>query len=399
MKQRFFRKILKNGMIIFLEKRNLPIVSLAYVVRNGSINETLEEKGISHYMEHMLYKGTPTRNSRQIAKEIEGTGGILNGFTSEEVTAFWCKIPNKNLSIGLEVLGDLMKNPLFEKKELEKERQVIFEEIKMYHDTPALYVQDRIQNLLYDGTMGKDIIGSYETMNSITREKIVKKFKEIYTPNNLILAVVGDVDFEGLVKFVEKNFGTERAEVPKISFGTKNDSVIEEREGISQANLVFAHHTPLATDDKSYAAIILNELMVGGMSSRLFSEIREKRNLAYAVRGGSNINERFSYNFVSIGTKKENVEIVKKIILEEYKKVSESLEEKEFSDIKKQLIGNYLLSMEDSQEQLINLIISEYLGNAENFYNFEEKINKVTLEEVKELADIKNYSFFALVPK
>ena len=135
------------------------------------------------------------------------------------------------------------------------------------------------------------------------------------------------------------------------------------------------------------------------MSSRLFSEIREKRNLAYSIRGGSNLSKRFSYNFVFVGTKKENVELVKKIILEEYKKVSEGLKEEELSEIKKQVIGNYFLSMEDSQEQLVNLINSEYLENAEDFYNFEKKINNVSLEEVKELAEIKDYSFFALVPK
>ena len=121
MKPRFYRKVLKNGMTLLFEKRSLPIVSVAFAVRNGGVNERISEKGISHFIEHMLYKGTPTRNAKQIAEEIEKNGGDLNGFTSEEITAYWCKMPSKHLNVALEVLSDMVKNPLFDAKELEKE--------------------------------------------------------------------------------------------------------------------------------------------------------------------------------------------------------------------------------------------------------------------------------------
>src|SRR3989344_2995410 len=130
MKVNFYRKVLSNGMTVILEKRNLPIVSVAFAVRNGGINEKEEEKGISHFIEHMLYKGTPSRNAKRIGEEIEKNGGELNGFTSEEITAYWCKMPSKHLDIALNVLSDMVQNPLFDEKELEKERLVIFEEIK-----------------------------------------------------------------------------------------------------------------------------------------------------------------------------------------------------------------------------------------------------------------------------
>lgn len=399
MKENFQRKVLKNGMTIILEKRELPIVSVAFAVRNGGVHETEEEKGISHFIEHMLYKGTPTRNAKKIAEEIERNGGDLNGFTSDEITAYWCKMPSKHLSVALDVLGDMVKNPLFDEKELEKERKVIFEEIKMYKDNPRMHVFDEAQKCLYDGTMGISLAGTFETMGKIDREKMLKKFKEVYTPNNLILCVVGNADFEELVNYAEENFGNESSEITLKKFEKKNETRIEERKDIDQANLVFAYHVPLAEDKKSNAAEVLSVLMAGGMSSRLFSEIREKRNLAYAVKGDANIGKSFAYNFIYVGTTKENVEVVKKLILEEFEKVAESLEKKELEEIKEQMIGNFQISMEESQTQMVNLLSSEIEGNAEKFYDYEKNISEVKLEDVKNLARINRYSFFALVPK
>ena len=397
----FKRKVLNNGMTIIFEKRDIPVVSVAFAVRNGGINEAFDEKGISHFVEHLLYKGTPTRNSKKIAEEIEKNGGELNGFTDEAITAYWCKMPSKHLNIALDVLGDLVKNPLFDEKELEKERKVIFEEIKMRKDIPRVYVYDKIKEFLYGEPFGPSLIGTYDTMNSIDKKKMVEKFKEIYTPNNMILCVVGNADFEEIVDFAEKNFGDEKGEVPKLEIKLKNEEKIETRKGIDQANLVLAFHSPLAGDKKSYTAQVLNGILGVGMSSRLFSEIREKRNLCYAVKGELEIDKNYAYNLIYVGTTKENVDEVKKLILEEYEKVANDLEEKELNQVKEQLIGNYYISMEDSQNQMVNLLSSEIDGNAEEFYKFEENIKAVNLEDVKELAgNVKNgFSFFALVPE
>ena len=399
MKINFQRKVLKNGMVILFEKRNLPVVSVAFAVRNGGVNENEEEKGISHFIEHMLYKGTPTRDSKKIAEEIEKNGGILNGFTSEMMTAFYCKMPSKHLNVALEVLGDLMKNPLFDKKELKKERKVIFEEIKMFHDNPKKHVFEEIHECLYEKPFGSSLIGTYETMNSINREKITEKFKEVYQPNNMILCVVGDSNFEDIIKFAENNFKDKKGNVSKLKIVLKNKSKVEKRKGINQANLIFAYHVPLADDQKNFAAQVLSTLMVGGMSSRLFTEIREKRNLAYSVNGGSDINNDFAYSFIYVGTTKEKVEIVKKIILKEFESVSKSFGEKELNQVKEQLIGNYQIEMEDSETQMVHLIHHEVNGNAKDFFDFEKKISEVKLEDVKKLAKIKDYSFFALIPE
>ncbi|HTY43640.1 MAG TPA: pitrilysin family protein [Patescibacteria group bacterium] len=398
MKPQFYRKVLKNGMVVILEKRNMPVVSVGFAVRNGGINESASEKGISHFIEHMLYKGTPTRNAQKIAEEIEKRGGDLNGFTDETITAFWCKMPSKHLNIALDVLGDMIRNPLFDKKEIEKERKVIFEEIKMRKDNPSIYSFDKIQRYLYEDPLGLNLIGTYDTMNSIDRQKLLERFKETYQPNNLILVVVGEAEIEDLLKYVRKNFGNKKGKVPTHKVVKTNKSGTEKREGIDQANLVFAYHTPLAKDKKSYAAVVLSTLMAEGMSSRLFREIREKRNLAYSVRGESSINENFAYNLIYVGTSKENVEIVKKLILEEFEKVAKDLGEKELKEIKEQIIGNYEISMEDSQSQMVNLLFHEINGNAKIFYEFEKNISQVKLQDVKNLAKIKDYSFFALVP-
>ena len=402
MKPIFNKKVLKNGMTILFEKRNLPIVSVAFAARAGGINEKMEEKGISHFIEHMLFKGTKKRPSNNaVAGEIEKKGGEINGGTDDEVTFYHCKIPSEHLNVALDVFSDIVKNPLLDEKELEKERKVIFEEIKMNHDNPLLHVFKEIQKALYEEPFGYPRIGNYKTMNSIDRKKLFDKFKKFYSPDNLILCVVGDANFEEIVSFAEKTFGTGKKEVPKLEIKTKNEEKIEKRKGIDQAHVVFAYHVPFGEDKKKYSAMILSTLMAGGLSSRLFEEIREKRNLAYAIKGDYDIGRYFGNNFIYIGTMPENVEIVKKLILEEFEKVSRDLGEKELNDIKEQMIGNYHIAMEDSQSQMINLIYSEVHGNAENFYDFDKRISEVKLEDVKNLAKnvAKNYSFFALVPE
>ncbi|MEK6926583.1 MAG: pitrilysin family protein [Nanoarchaeota archaeon] len=399
MKPEFYRKVLKNGMTVILEKRSLPIVAVSFAVRCGGINESAEEKGISHFVEHLLYKGTPKRNAKQIAEAIERNGGELNGFTDEIITAYWCKMPSKHISVALDVLSDMVKNPLFDQKEIDKERKVIFEEIKMRKDVPRVYVTDKIQNFLYDAPLGSNLIGTHETMSSIDRKKILTRFKEVYTPNNMILCVVGDADFQELCNFAEKNFDNKKGSVPQFKVVEKNNSSIETRKGVDQANLMFAYHVPNLGQKDAYTAFALGAVLGEGMSSRLFSEIREKRNLAYAVKGNSNINRDYSYNMIYVGTTKDKIEEVKKLILKEFEKVADELGEKELSEVKEQLIGHYQISMEDSVLQMSSLLLWEINGFFEDFYDFEKKIKTVNLEDVKKMAKLKNYSFFALVPE
>lgn len=396
MHQKFYRKTLKNGVTLIFEKRDLPVVSVGFAVRFGGINEPLSERGIAHFIEHMLYKGTKKRTSKQISQQIEKNGGVMNGFTEEQVTAFWCKMPSDKLKIALNVLSDMVKNPLLDKKEMEKERKVIFEEMKIYHDSPQHYVFDKIQNFLYKNPLGAPLIGTHESMNSIDRKKLLKKFREAYKSENIILCVVGNADFQDLVEFAEKNFRKEKGKVKKQKIALKNDSGIETRKGIDQANMILAFHSPLSTDKKVYTAKVLMALLAHGMSSRLFREVRDKRNLAYSIFGDVNANKHFSYSFIYAGALKENVEKIRRLVLAEFGKISKKLPKKEFEDTKNQLIGNYRISMENSESQMNQLLLSEIDGKVSEFYEFEKNIKAVKLQDVKKLAKIKKYSFLHL---
>jgi len=388
-------------MTLIFEKRNVPVVSVAFAVRQGGVNESANEKGISHFIEHMLYKGTEKRNTQQIAIEIEGKGGDLNGFTDEALTAYWCKIPSKHLKTALDVLSDMVKNPKFDEKEIEKERHVIFEEMKLYKDNPIRHVFNEIHKNLYGNPFGIPLIGTHKSMNSITRKIMLKKFEEVYRPNNMILCVVGDADFKKLTSFVEKSFPKKKGKIKKLKIKKHNKSKTEKRKGIDQANFVFAYHIPTAKQKDNHAAFVLSVLMAGGLSSRLFEEIREKRNLAYAIKGGSEIHNDYASSYIYVGTKKENVGKVKKLILKEFEKVAKTLEGKELSRIKEQIIGNHQISMEDSQTQMVGLLLNEINGNARDLYNFDKKIKAVKLSDVKKIAKkaTKKYSLFTLVPE
>ena len=393
------RKVLKNGMTLVFKKRENGVVSVAFAVKHGGRNEFTKDKGISHFIEHMLYKGTPTRNTQKISMEIERNGGEMNGFTSEEITAYWCKMPSKHLNVALDVLSDMVKNPVFDKKELDKERLVIFEEMKMYQDNPRMHIMDKIKSLLYDGDFSIPIIGTKESMKSNDQKKLKSFFNRIYSPNNMMLCVVGDADFNYLCDFAEKNFKKKKSKIEYPKIELRNGEKTEKRKGIDQVNLVFAYHNPLPNDNNFYAAHVLIVMMAGGMSSRLFSEIREKRNLAYAIKGSLEGEKDFSYSQIYVGTTPDKVQDVKKLILDEFEKVHKSLDEKELNQVKDQIIGNHLISQEDSHNILMNLIIEEIRGNAEEVERFVERVKSVKLKDVKELAKIKDYSFFALVPE
>ncbi len=395
-----FQKKLDNGMKIILEKRPGEVVSIAFAVRHGGAQEDLNEKGISHFIEHLLYKGTSKRNSKQISEEIEKKGGVLNGFTDEEITAYWCKLPKNYLGVGLDVLSDMIKNPLFDEKEIEKERKVIFEEMVMRSDNPQIHVLDKIQGFLYKGSLGKDLIGTKESLRAINRQMILDKFKKAYSTNNLILCVVGNADFDFLCDFAQKTFKRTCFDIKTPKVELKNQEMILNRKGLDQANLVFAYHVPFGFSEGSYSAKVLSVILGGGMSSRLFQEVREKRNLAYSIRASSNIGNVFGFNLVYAGTKKENVEKVKNLIIEEIKKLKD-LDKKELDSIKEQIIGNEKISKEDSQGQMINLLYSEINGNVEEAYSFNKKINQVQLKDVRDLAknSLKSFSFYALIPE
>ena len=393
----FKRKVLDNGLTVLFEKRKTPVVSVASSVKFGAQYEKESIKGISHFIEHLVFKGTKKRSVTEIPREIEGKGGIINAFTSEEITSFWNKIPSKHFELGADISRDLILNPLFEKKALERERKVILEEIKMYHDNPSSYVVEKLKEMLYEKPFNMSIAGTLKTVAGLSREKVVGLFNAIYSTNNMVFSVVGNVSWEEVLKEAEK-FPKINKKINSIPIVLKNGEVIKKRKGIDQAHEVFGFHMPCLVDKQRYSAEVFDSILGGGMSSRLFQEIREKRGLCYAIKSNLEQSKDYAYEMIYAGTVKEKINEIKKLILKEIKKLG-SLKQGELSEAKERLIGLRQISKEKCDSTMTELLFEEIGGDAENYYKYEDNINKVKLEDVRNLSKLKGYSFVALVPE
>ena len=392
----FYRKTLENGVTVLFEKRSLGVVAVATSVKYGAQYESESEKGISHFIEHLVFKGTKNRSVEQIPKEIEDKGGIINAFTSEEVTCFWNKLPRAHFHLGADLSRDLVLNPLFEKTALERERKVILEEIKMYHDNPTSYVFEKIKELLYEKPFNMSIAGTIPSVSRLSREQIVVLHNSMYTTNNMVFSVVGNTDFEQVVaeaKKFPKSVCSLRPPVIVPSYKTFS----EKRKGIDQAHTVFGFHMPTLHHKLRYASEIFDSILGGGMSSRLFQELREKRGLCYSVKSNLEQSRAYAHELIYAGTVKEKVRIVKDIILREIKKIH-TLSHAELAEAQERLIGLREISKEKCDSTMIDLLQEELGGNAKQYYHYEENINKIRLRDVRQLSKLAGYSFVSLVP-
>ena len=397
----FQKKKLKNGITVLHERRDLPVVSFGISNPFAASHEPSEIKGIAHFIEHLLFTGTETRTHEDISREIEKRGGILNAFTAQDVTSYWFKLPSEHLFSGMDIIIDMLKNPKFDEEKFEKEKKVILEEIKMYHDMPQRHVFEKIEENLYEKPFGEGIIGSKETVSKMTRDFVKEFFSKKYSPENYIVTLVGNADFDKVCEYLENSFEICGEKIEALEIKKKNTETTEERDGIDQAHFVFAMHAPESTDEKRYTLESLHSYLASGMSSKLFLEIREKRGLAYSVSGTIHSEKNYSYYSIYVGTTKESIPEVKKLILEGFEKVSE-MTEKDLEESKERLIGLKKVSSEEGVNVMNELLFEELsTGKAENNYEFEKNINKVKLEEVKSLAKeiVKKYSTAAIVPK
>jgi len=397
---KFQRKVLKNGITVVHEPRDLPIVALSITNRFGGAFEESKVKGIAHVIEHLLFTGTKTRTHEDISREIEKKGGVLNAFTAHEVTSFWFKLPSEHVLSGLGILTDMLNNPKFDKEKFEKEKKVILEEIKMYHDMPRLEVFEKIEENMFEKPFGELVIGSKETVSALDRDFVAEYFKKVYSPENYIVTMVGKADFEEVCEYLESNFKAEGKKPKMIPIKKKNSHSTEERPGIDQAHLVFAMHAPLSSDPRSYVLEVLDAYLANGMSSRLFLEIREKRGLAYSVTSSMDGEKSYSLYTIYVGTRKDAIPKVKELILQGFRNV-EKMTEKDLKEAKERLIGLERIQSEESGEVMRDLISYELNDIVDEYYRFEEKVNVVTLRQVKELASelIKEYSTATIVPK
>jgi len=392
----FSKKILSNGMIVLHEKRDIDVTTVMLATKFGALYETEQEKGISHLIEHLLFKGTKKRSAREIAFELERVGGNLNAFTEEELIAYHVKLPSVHLDLAMDVIFDMFFNPKFDDQDITKEKGVICEEIKMYKDAPQRHVLDKIKSCLYGPPFGNFIAGNEKTVRNLKREDIIKKHEETHVAKNAILCVVGNNNFEEICCLAEKlspkrdfkNYDFEKI-IPI------NKREVEIRKEIEQANITLGFHFPFFNETERVAGLVFSTILGDGMSSKLFTEVREKRGLAYAVKTMLEEGKNYSYLVIYIGTEKSKVDEVIKICLEEFKKMGQ-ISEKELVDGKQQVIGSFDVDSEGSDNTSLHLILNEIKGKAEDYYDFKQQVKKVSLADVKRLAEIKDYSSFVL---
>lgn len=399
----FKKRKLKNGMTVLHERRDLPVVSFSISNPFAASHEESKIKGIAHFIEHLLFTGTRSRTHEDISREIEKKGGVLNAFTAQDVTSYWFKLPSEHLMSGINILLDMLKNTTFDPEKFEKEKKVIIEEIKMYHDHPRQHISEKIEENLYEPPFGKGIIGSKETVSALTREFVASYFKEKYSPENYIITIIGNADIGKVCERLEREFqaSPKNKKSSSIPIKLKNSHSVEERPGIDQAHFAFAMHAPLATDKKRYAIEVMDAYLANGMSSRLFLEIREKRGLVYAINSSINAEKNYAYYSIYAGTTKEAIPKVKELIIKEFGDI-ENMTQKDLEESKQRIIGLRKVSSEESVTVMNELMYEEIsTGNAEAYYTHEEKIKAVTLKDVKALAKelIKSYSTAAIVPK
>ncbi len=394
----FNKKVLENGLTILHEKRDVPVTTVMLAAKYGGAYESEKEKGIAHFIEHLCFKGTEKRTVKQIAEEVERVGGDLNAFTHEEITAYHVKLPSEHLNIAMDVIFDIFFNASFPKDEVEKEANVICEEIKMYKDNPRAHVLEKIKNCLYKGPFGTFLAGSEETVKGMKREQLLGRHREVYVPSNSILCVVGNNSFEDVVLMAEK-YCIERAgeamKIPEIEPQILKSE--EKRSGIQQTNLALGFHFPFLNDKERYSSEIFMTILGQGMSSKLFSEVREKRGLVYGVKSELDLGRNYGYMIIWAGTDEGKRQEVIDICLKEFKKMGE-ISEEELLRAKIQIIGGKNVSSECSNDTAVNLILEEASNKAENYYDYEKKINEVSLEEIKKLASKTDYACFVLGP-
>lgn len=395
----FYKNKLKNGPTILFEKRNLPIVTIIAATRVGAAHETEKIKGLAHFTEHMLFKGTPTRTQQQISSAIEKTGGILNGFTSEQITAFWCKLPSRHMNLGANIIFDMVQNPKFDPKEIEKEKGVIVSEISRKHDLPQQWIFDKTKELLYKKPFASSVLGSKETVNKFNRKSFTEWHK-FYDPSDLIISVVGNADFEEIKELANRYFHKESNPLPNLNIIplNKKTQFIEKRRGIDQAHFTLAFQAPKLSESGRYGADVFNSILGKGMSSWLFQEVREKRGWAYTIHSFMENEKDYGHCIIYAGIEKKNLKKVNEIVLKEIKRFK-NLKQRDFEQAKEQCIGNWELNVEDSETVAVNLTFQEIATKAEDFYDYSKKISDVKIQEVKNLAKIKNYVTVALVPE
>lgn len=386
------KTILSNGIKILTDKlTEMRSVSLGISVRAGSGDETSPEAGISHFIEHMMFKGTPTRSAFQIAKELDSVGGKINAATGKESTLYYCVLLDEHIDKGISVLTDIFLNSLFDPKEIELERGVILEEIRMYEDTPDELVHDLFaETILGEHPMGRSTIGSMETVKSFSRRNMTDYMGKIYTPENIIVGAAGNIEHEEIVKKIEPLFSSIKTanEIKRPSVPAIQKAIRIKPKKTEQVHICLGTKALSQLDEDRYPFLALDNILGGSMSSRLFQEVREKRGLAYSIYSYLNLFRDFGLFTVYAGTSMENHRKVIDITLQEFSKIKkDGITEEELKRAKEFIKGSLVLGLESTSSRMGWVMRNEfYYGKVYSVDEVFSKVDKITCDDIIRLA-------------
>ena len=390
-------KLHNGAQVCLVPLKDAQSITVLIMYPVGSRYETQKLNGVSHYIEHLFFKGTKKRpTTLKLTSEIDRLGAEYNAFTSKEYTGYYIKSAAKYLGTSLDILSDMLFNSLFDAKEMEREKKVVAEEIKMYNDNPLMHIDSVFEGALYDGSpLGWDIAGTVKHVLGYSREDVIKYRETHYYPGAMNIIIAGAIDSE-TKQLVEQYFGsiTSRAYAHRsykpVVFGSakKEDRVVIDHKTTDQVQMMLGFPSFSHTDPALHTQTVMNTILGGSMSSRLFIQIRERRGLAYMVRSGADQFRDTGYTFIRAGLEAKNINKALSVIEAEIEKMIEKgPTSKELEDAKTHIRGSFTLSLEDSSTQA-NYYARELLFHPtiETPDELLQKIDAITREDVMRIA-------------
>jgi predicted Zn-dependent peptidase len=389
------KTVLSNGLLVLTESMpHLRSVSMGAWIGSGSRDEAAEVNGISHFVEHMVFKGTTTRSAQQIAREVDTIGGNLDAFTGKEMVCFNIKVLDENVPPALEVLADLVQHPTFTPDELTREQGVILEEIKMDEDNPDYLVNEVwTQNFWKGDALGRPILGTAKTVGNFNQQVVFDFYAGRFTPGNMVFSAAGNLEHDAFVGQVEKEFDSLTASgeptAPKMDAPKATPHItLKRKKALEQVQFCLGVPAPPVNDPRRYGVYLLNTMLGGGMSSRLFQTIREDQGLAYAIYSEMNPFRDTGSLCVYAGTSVDKTRKVLQLTLQELRRLKEeTVSDVELKRAKDQVKSNMVIGLESSGSRMANLARQQmYFGRFFGVDEMMEEIEAVTTANVQELA-------------
>jgi predicted Zn-dependent peptidase len=389
------KTVLPNGLLVLTESMpHLRSVSMGAWVGSGARDETAEVNGISHFVEHMVFKGTTSRSAQQIAREVDTIGGNLDAFTGKEMVCFNIRVLDENVPPALEVLSDLVLHPTFTPEDLDREKGVILEEIKMDEDNPDYLVNEVwTQNFWKGDALGRPILGTAKTVSSFNQPALFDFYAGQFTPQNMVFSAAGNLEHDAFVAQVEKQFsslaaGSEVAAQKMPAPQATPHITLKRKKALEQVQFCLGVPAPPVNDSRRYVVYLLNTMLGGGMSSRLFQTIREDQGLAYSIFSEMNPFRDTGSLCVYAGTSVDKTRKVLQLTLNELRRLKEeTVSDVELKRAKDQLKSNMVIGLESSGSRMANLARQQmYFGRFFGVDEIMEEIEAVTTADVQELA-------------